>query len=306
MVRYFCNRCQLEIEKASERYAAAVKNPAGEQKQYHFCRTCYPIVQKVMDGMDDIGTQATSSGRDAIAGKLGLVGEGSSTVLPEETKTSIQKSVEEAQQEVVAWPKGKEPERLEPAPKDVTTPKADPTPTVIDGDGEEPKGEDVVHPVVKPKPKAVLPGSDSKTTVSSFHEQSKAAQGEKKEPQRKVELSDGLPKKPTKRANLDEVRRIMIDFYREVAVNTIIHRHKIDYNRYYYCVNRYGSKVIKERHTEDAIKEKVWTDTDGTKIDALKLISLYAAGFTIDELAEREFHIDSMLVLEILEYYTGL
>lgn len=315
MVKYFCNRCLLEISKG--RYAVAVKDPSGEQKQYHFCRTCYAVVQRVMDGMDDVVQPKAEAVAESEKVPTGPVEDSKVDAKP------ITQLVEDAQQEVVAWPKGKqEEEKLEPAPTETEQVKADPAPTVTEDvstdadkdvkasdskdDEKEEKKEPEQHPIVTPRVKPVIPAKTG-VTVSSFHQQSQQAKSsEVKEPSRKIQLSESLPKRPTRRANLDNARRVLIDYYREVSATTTIQRHKIDYNNYYYTLNRYGSIPIKERYSEDAIKEKEWLDESGNKIDSQKLLSLYAAGFSIEELADREFHIDSMLVQDILTYYTGL
>ena len=333
MIKYFCNRCDKNIEIG--KFTMAIKDPKGEQETLHFCQPCMKILKPILNG-EEIKSAVSDIVKEIKVGapQNDINEEDTEKTVITETVNNSQDSIKEPEEKTVITESVND---TKSEAKEVTEnePKAEERNVEEVQEGTETSGtetekkEPEVRPVAKPKPvippratpptkqttpkaiigkpraKAVLPKkvNDNTEPVAVAKIPTKPVDDKKEDAyESRVNLKTELPTPPNKKANLDGARRVLIDFYKGVAPKTTIQRQHIDSANYYYILKRYGSTIIRDRYTE----KKEWADPDGKSIKAMDLLSLYAGGFSIQRIADEEFYIDMDLVLEIIRYYTGI
>lgn len=329
MIRYFCNRCSKEVNE--NKTTITVWPDADLSVDYHFCADCYKVVsevlnEKLVDKLKEIdkgpqeyyanlaeeprAMQVPDEKDDIPVVAQDPVPDKNDAAVTETSKDTDNSNAEPNKEEVNTESGSgigrsdnqpvQEPKKVE-EPEDSKKPAEEPkettvrqTETSVKEAGTAIKKSDDEQPkrVGRPKAVAKVPVAQPKRTIPSTETEQFSS---------KVTLSNELPKPPTKRANLDRARRVLIDYYQGVAPKTTQGRNRMAAGDYYYILKRYGSQPIKDRYSEG----KEWTE-NGKAIKPLQLLSLYAGGFTMQRIADEELYIDIMTVQEIIHYYTGL
>lgn len=119
----------------------------------------------------------------------------------------------------------------------------------------------------------------------------------------KITVRESLPKSKPNKNTIERVRRVLIDYYREVDCKATMQRNGITYNKYYQAVTSYGSQTVKDRY--DGYKRFAEKET-GNSINAETVLSLYAGGFSLKDVGYEVGCDDISLIEEIIQYYTGV
>ena len=119
----------------------------------------------------------------------------------------------------------------------------------------------------------------------------------------KMQIKEELPGRPLSEKDVPKIRRILIDFYREVSPKTTQARLGMDNLTWKRWVTKYASTTVLARWNEykrfaEPGKEKA-VDTD-------KVLTLAGGGFPVREIAKEVDCDDQLLIDEILQWYTGV
>lgn len=119
----------------------------------------------------------------------------------------------------------------------------------------------------------------------------------------KFVIKEELPGRPRSENDLPKIRRILIDFYREVAPKTTQTRLGMDNLTWRRWVSKYASTTVYARwgnykRFAEPGKERA--------IDTNKVLTLAGGGFPVKEIAKEIDCDDEGLINEILYWYTGV
>lgn len=323
MIRYFCNSCEKEL--SAKRFTAAVKDADGKQENLHYCADCMKYILPVMRGKYSIDlikklSSLQKEEKDKAAAMAALANASSKVTNNQDIVDAnlryLDDPKDEKEEDKVSEPEVKKPTK--PVAKAVAKLPDEPVGTPIERKEpdeklypkEDKEGDDKIVDSVMAAVEELDKLLDKQAETTGNNESAEATYENDaySEPQRRkgdsrVQLKEELPTPPRKSANVTKIRRILIDFYMGVSPKTTQARVNTDVANYYYTLSRYGSKQIADRYKDMKVK---WTDEKGQTIKCSEVLSLYAGGFSLEQLAESEFDTDVLFIEKILRYFTGL